>query len=331
MHVGRSYRLLDFALWSRRSVIYMAVVSLIAVAVYTLPPTAGFSIPWSIILVLGTTVSLVVGFKSGQVLQRSSDALQTFTGIAATSRLLAGFLCDFTEPAVARRILYRHLAWLTAQRYALREPRPWESLQRGPNREYQRRYHLEEQAGSLAAELGALLGPEATAEILAADRPALALLDRQGRDINALLAQNAVPTPIFAEVVKLLRDCHDHQVRCDRIKDAPYPRQYAVVSAMFVWIFVTLLPFGVVPIFAGATQGPLAAVMLWLSVPFSALLGWAYMSLDQVTEGTANPFEGSANDVPISQIGRNIEIELRQRLGETNLPPRLLPRNGIAT
>lgn len=330
MHLGRSYKLRDFALWSRRSVIYMLLISLVAVLVYIFPPTAGFSIPWPIILVLGTTVSLVAGFKSSQVLQRSSDALATYTGIATTSRLLAGFCCDFAEPPTARRILHRHLAWLTAQRFALRQPRVWESLGRAANKEYRRRYHIQEDTGSLPAELRALIGPEAD-EVLATDQPALALLARQGHEINALLPANAVPTQIFGELQKLLRECHDHQTRCDRIKDAPYPRQYAVVSAMFVWIFVTLLPFGVVPIFASATSGVLAPVMLWLSVPFSALLGWAYMSLDQVTESTANPFEGNANDVPISTICRNIEIELKQRLGETDLPPRLQPVNGIAT
>jgi putative membrane protein len=330
MHVGRSYRLLDFTLWSRRSVLYMLAISLVAVLVYIFPPTAGFAIPWPIVLVLGTTVSLVAGFKSSQVLQRSSDALQTFTGIAVTSRLLAGICCDFFAPELARRILYRHLAWLTAQRVTLRQPRPWESLERGANREYRRRYLIHDDPATLFADLDALVGPEA-AEVIATGQPALALLERQGRDINAVLRDSAIPTQVFGELQKLLRECHDHQMRCDRIKDFPYPRQYAVVSAIFVRIFVTLLPFGVVPIFATMTTGVLAPVMLWLSVPFSALLGWAYMSLDQVTESTANPFEGSANDVPISTIGRNIEIELRQRLGETTLPPRLEPMHGIAT
>ncbi len=30
-----------------------------------------------------------------------------------------------------------------------------------------------------------------------------------------------------------------------------------------------------------------------------------------------NPFEGTANDVPISTIARGIEIDLRQNMGET--------------
>ncbi|WP_246135870.1 hypothetical protein [Mesorhizobium intechi] len=38
---------------------------------------------------------------------------------------------------------------------------------------------------------------------------------------------------------------------------------------------------------------------IWLTIPFSTLLGWAYMSVDQVGESNANPFEGNAKDVPI--------------------------------
>ena len=54
-----------------------------------------------------------------------------------------------------------------------------------------------------------------------------------------------------------------------------------------------------------------------------------YVSLDQVGESTENPFEGGANDVPISQISRLVEIDLRQMLGETDLPPLLRPKNDI--
>jgi ion channel-forming bestrophin family protein len=332
MHVGRSYRLSDFVIWSRRSVIYMAIVSVLAVLAYLLPPLAGFSVPWPIVLVLGTTVSLVTGFKNSQVLSRSTEALTAFTQIAVSSRMLASACCDFLEPDVARRIVYRHLAWLTALRFALRRPVPWETMGRIANKEYRnRRYSLAEDKSSLEAELRALLGDEG-ARIAAGEQPAAELLHLQGRQFNALLKGEAVPSSIFGELMRVLRDCHDQQVKCERIKNTPYPRQYAIVTTMFVWIFCTMLPFGLVAIVAGmASPGLPLAVAIWLSVPFSILLGWMYLSLDQVGESTSNPFEGNANDVPISQICRDIEIELRTRLGETDLPPRLKPEHGIAT
>jgi putative membrane protein len=54
-----------------------------------------------------------------------------------------------------------------------------------------------------------------------------------------------------------------------------------------------------------------------------------YTSLEQVGESTENPFEGSANDVPISQMCRAIEIDLREMIGERDTPPYLEPQNNI--
>lgn len=59
--------------------------------------------------------------------------------------------------------------------------------------------------------------------------------------------------------------------------------------------------------------------MIWLIIPFSFLISWLYSSIAQVGENTENPFEGGANDVPISQISFQLEAELREMLGEVNL------------
>jgi putative membrane protein len=42
-----------------------------------------------------------------------------------------------------------------------------------------------------------------------------------------------------------------------------------------------------------------------------------------------SPFEGSANDLPISNISRTIEIDLREMLDETNIPQATVPENNI--
>jgi ion channel-forming bestrophin family protein len=59
------------------------------------------------------------------------------------------------------------------------------------------------------------------------------------------------------------------------------------------------------------------------------LISWLYVALDQVGESTENPFEGAANDVPITQICLLLEKELRTMLGETQLPPLTRPLNNI--
>ena len=71
------------------------------------------------------------------------------------------------------------------------------------------------------------------------------------------------------------------------------------------------------------------AHLVWLSIPFSTLSGWVFTTMEKIGESSENPFEGSANDVPISQMSRTIEIDMREMLGETDLPPALQPKNNI--
>jgi putative membrane protein len=78
-----------------------------------------------------------------------------------------------------------------------------------------------------------------------------------------------------------------------------------------------------------SVAGFLVGQMAWVAIPFSALVSWIYVSLDHVGESTENPFEGGANDVPITYISRLLELELREMLGESRLLPLPEPQNGI--
>jgi putative membrane protein len=68
---------------------------------------------------------------------------------------------------------------------------------------------------------------------------------------------------------------------------------------------------------------------IWFNIPFSAVVTWALHTLDTVGESSVNPFEGSANDIPITQISRTIEIDMRDMLDNSVLPEPIVPRNNI--
>jgi putative membrane protein len=90
-----------------------------------------------------------------------------------------------------------------------------------------------------------------------------------------------------------------------------------------VAIFVVIVPFGLFPYaYELGESRAIGHWTVWLNIPFSALVGWVFVALEKVGEKSSNPFEGGANDVPISSIARRIEIELRGMLGEkTDLKP----------
>lgn len=110
----------------------------------------------------------------------------------------------------------------------------------------------------------------------------------------------------------------------ERIKGFPYPRQYASLNLWFIKIFVTLIPFGMIQEFA-----KMGDQFVWMTIPFSALSGWIFTTMERIGESSENPFEGSANDVPITTISRNIEIDLMEMLDLPHQLKPVAPQNNI--
>ena len=91
-----------------------------------------------------------------------------------------------------------------------------------------------------------------------------------------------------------------------------------------------LLPFGLLKEFNHLGDGTfLENWTVYFVIPFATIVAWAFVTLDAVGESSINPFEGNANDVPISQISRMIEIDMRDMLDETDLPAPLVAVNNI--
>jgi ion channel-forming bestrophin family protein len=123
---------------------------------------------------------------------------------------------------------------------------------------------------------------------------------------------------------RLFASFYDQQGACERIKSFPYPRQFAYFSKVLVILLVILMPFGMLNEFQ-----KLGGMKIWLTIPAHAIVSWVFVTMELVGDNSENPFENSINDVPMTAICRTIEIDLRQMLGETDLPPRITPTNDI--
>jgi ion channel-forming bestrophin family protein len=129
----------------------------------------------------------------------------------------------------------------------------------------------------------------------------------QSKTIKQLFANKEIDSYQFVEMQKMVKDFYDQQGKSERIKNFPYPRQFSTINSFFIKLFCLLLPFGMLKEFDKLNEGMeglMKGNMVWLVIPFSVLISWVYTSLEQVGESTENPFEGSANDVPISQMSR---------------------------
>ncbi|NEU07844.1 multidrug transporter [Flavihumibacter sp. R14] len=333
MHTGKSYKLSEFLFWTRRNLLLPFIVGIISTVFYLLLDFKWIMIPWTVVALLGTATAFIVGFKNLQTYNRTWEARQIWGAAMSASRSWSLVCRDFLDNADAsRELIYRHLAWLTALRYQLRASREWESVSKSYNREYNQFYSVPEIEISLEQELQKYISPQEIKHVLSTKNRATQLISLQSAALKKLLKDGSIDFFRFLEMQKALRDLSDLQGKSERIKNFPYPRQYATINALFVKLFCLLLPFGMLGEFDKLNEGMkgfMQGQMVWLVIPFSILISWVYTSLEQVGESTENPFEGSANDIPISQMSRGAEIDIREMLGETDLPPALEPKNNI--
>ena len=104
-----------------------------------------------------------------------------------------------------------------------------------------------------------------------------------------------------------------------------------------MWILLFLLPVALVPQFeeignSFSSNFPLLGdLFIWLSVPIYTAVAWVFHTMERIGRTGENPFEGTANDVPISTIARGIEIDLRQNLGENKdeIPSQFEPQYDV--
>lgn len=107
----------------------------------------------------------------------------------------------------------------------------------------------------------------------------------------------------------------DVQGACERIKGTPIPYSYTTLIHRITAVYCFTLPFGIVD-------------TVKLFTPFvCAIVAYAFFGLDGVGEEIEMPFGMDYNDLPLRSISRTIEINLRQRLGETDLPHPVTPVN----
>lgn len=302
-----------------------------------------FSIPWLPLSVIGTAVAFYIGFKNNQAYDRLWEARKIWGGIVNSSRMWGSNVRAFVsnqfmqEPYseeelkhVHQTLVYRHIAYLYTLRSQLLIPTSWEHISQGGfvGKTAERRMKtwgvgLHHDAVT-EKELRALLPPNELDHFINYKNTATQLIDKQSQDLKALREKGLVDDFRHMDLQKLLNDFYTLQGQAERIKKFPLPRQYGSVSFIFVGLFIFLLPFGMVSEFH-----ELGHWAIWLSIPFTVMVGWVYIMMELVGDYSENPFEGLGNDIPMLSLCRVIEIDLREMLGETDLPPSIEPKNGV--
>jgi putative membrane protein len=295
-------------------------------------------IPWLPVALIGTAVAFLIGFKNSASYDRMWEARKIWGEIINLSRAWAikvkgyittefmdGELPEEEIKSIQKKMIYRHLAWLTALRFQLRTPRDWESMVNVcADIHYQRNYEIQEITGNLEAELSNFLEEGELKKILSKDNRATHIVASQSEELKRLRHLKLIEDFRHIDMQNLLDQLYAQQGKSERIKNFPYPRQFATMNLFFVWIFICLIPFGMIQEFE-----KLGHNFVWATIPFTVLVSWVFHTMERIGEASENPFEGGPNDVPITSLARTIEIDLREMLDETEIPPKIEPKNNI--
>jgi len=327
MHTGRRYGILQTLTWSRRNLLVPLGWALLPTALYELGDLHWLALPWLPISLVGVALAFYLGFKNKASYDRLWEARKIWGAIVNASRSWAFTARDLVtdlhasapaEPGVLQderaALVLRHAAWLDALRHQLRRVKSWEH--QGSLYDRLRQTGAPEYREDLTEQLERSLPASEAGEVLAQINPAAHLLANQSRALSRLRASDLLDGFAHMELQKLLHELMAQQGKAERIKNFPFPRQYATINSFFVWTFAVLVPFGMLEEFGQLGEG-----LAWLAVPFSALVSWVFLTTDQIGEWSENPFEGMPNDVPISSMARGIERDILQMIGREDLPP----------
>lgn len=267
------------------------------------------SLPFTIAAILGSALAIFIAFRNQSAYARWWEARTIWGGIINNSRIFArqvianadnaivtGKSDTVTVAAFKKEMVYRQAAFAHALRLHLRK-----------QTEY--------------GELAHLLSPEEYAELLRLQNKPNMLLHRQGIRIKEAIQKEILGAFDNISMEPNLATFNNWQGACERIKNTPLPRNYHYFTRLFMYAFIFIFPLCIAGDFFRTGIG-------YLVIPVSYIICFVFAVMNRVGEINEDPFENRIQDVPMTALCNTIERDLKEMLGEKELPPRAEPLNG---
>ena len=290
----------------QRTWLRLLVTVLFAVAVTALYETGRIGVTLSALpfSLVGVALGIFLGFRNNTSYDRFWEGRKLWGRMVNVSRSLTRQIQMMVGPLpgepvdaaqrseVHRELVHRIVAYVHVFRHHLRDE---------PD--------LSDVVGHLPQDEVQALGRES-------NRPA-AVSARTGERLRELWDRGWIHPMHLPVLEASLTEMTGIQGGCERIKATPIPASYTILIHRIVATYALALPLGIVDTIHGWTP----VVVL--------LIAYAFYGLDAIGDEIEEPFGFDDNDLPLATLSRMIEVNLRQRLGETELPPLLEPEGGI--
>jgi len=256
------------------------------------------TVPETIVSVLGAALGILLAFRTNSAYARWWEARTLWGAMVNQSRSLARQVVSFPRPdapesaTFSRTILYRQIAFVNATRCALRKQ-------------------------AILPEIAPWLDEPTVRYLSQMQNVPDALLGLMGRQLREALDQRLIDQWQQQRIDQTLSELSNVLGACERIKNTPLPRQYDYYPELFIKAYCFILPFIIVDDVGLATPA------------VTVLTAFAFLVLNRIGKNLEDPFENQPYDIPITALCRTIEINIRQGLGESDVPQPLALQNGV--
>jgi putative membrane protein len=283
-----------------RSIALIFAFDVVVAVAYVFAGWTWLSVPDIPVSVFGGVIGVLAGFRNSSAYARWWEARTIWGGVVNSSRTFAREVLsmiadgeDEGDPAETKRRLVRmQIAYVHALRHHLRGSPPWD-------------------------ELGGLLGEAELDALKTRNNVPLAIQQRMAVILSECYRRGWIDDIRWAALDRTLSTLMDCQGASERIKNTPMPRLYDLFIRLFIRIYCVLLPLGMV-------------ASLKLLTPFgSTLVGFMFLALDQIGRDLETPFDNPPHDIALTSISRTIEINLKQMLGEADVPEPVAAIDGV--
>jgi ion channel-forming bestrophin family protein len=241
---------------------------------------------------MGGAVGIFVSFRTNSAYQRWWEGRQLWGRLINTSRHFATqvlvYLAD--RPELARALVRRQIAYAHLLRCRLRD-----------------------QDALADVDVQSFLSPEERAALHGESSQPHVILQIQMDMLFRLSKEGAFDPVTMRSFDESIRSFLDVQGGCERIKKTPFPRGYTFISDRLVLAFGLLLPWTLIQ-----------DMGLW-AMPLSILVCFAFALIGEAGRVLEDPFSMFWPALPLSALSRTIEINLRQRLGDKDIPSMPVP------
>jgi putative membrane protein len=302
MIVPRSRQITSMLHYVGTPLLLLVIYDVAVVAAYKVLHWEWIALPHIPLALYGSAIGIIVSFRNQSAYGRWWEARTLWGAIVNNSRSVSRQVTTAMLPrneseaedlkTMQRRLVYHQIAYVHALRQHLRRLEPWDALT--PLLE--------------ASELTALRNQK---------NIPLAIQQRMGLLLRECQVREWINIAQWRALDSSLDDLIDAQGGAERIKNTPMPKQYDYFPQLFVHIYCILLPLALV------------TPMGWFTPLGSTLVGFMFLALDKIGRDLEDPFDNTIYDVPLTSIATTIDINLRQLLGETALPPDTAPVDGV--